>query len=394
MTPRRIVHLISSGGFYGAEQVLLTLAKSSSRLGMTCIILCFEDARQGNLELLHRASAAGIDAKQLPCRKRIDRSCLLDLINRLKDHKADLLHTHGAKADFYGLIAAKKLNLPVVATLHLWSHTPFIVRLYDWVDALLLRFFDRVVGVSGAIAEEMVEKGIPRRLIRVIRNGVDLESLVATHGNGARQETRQELEIKEDAPVVGIVGRLASEKGHHLFLEAAREVLQLIPQAVFVIVGGGPLEEELQTHAAALGIAGSVRFTGIRQDVPRFYEAFDLLVSSSLREGTPMVLLEAMAMAKPVIATCVGGVPDLVRHDETGLLVPPGDIPSMARAIVDLLQNQNQRERLALAGQRLVHEEFSAESMAEAYRKLYEEIGAMKRPIPEQLSSGRIASKG
>lgn len=393
MRPKRIVHLINSGGFYGAEQVLLTLAKSSSRLGMTSTILCFEDARQGNLELLQRASAAGIEAKQLPCRKRIDRSALRNLLNRLKDLKVDLLHTHGAKADFYGLIAAKKLDLPVVATLHLWSQTPFIVRLYDWLDALLLRFFDRVVGVSGAIAEEMVEKGIPRHLIRVIRNGVDLKSLV-THGNGARRETRQELGIKEEAPVVGIVGRLASEKGHRLFLEAAREVLQFIPQAVFVIVGGGPLEEELKTHTAALGIAGSVRFAGVRQDVPRFYEAFDLLVSSSLREGTPMVLLEAMAMAKPVIATCVGGVPDLVRHDETGLLVPPGDIPSMAQAIVDLLQNQNRQERLALAGQRLVQEEFSAESMAEAYRKLYEEVGAMKRPIHKQLSSGRIASEG
>jgi glycosyltransferase involved in cell wall biosynthesis len=393
MRPLRVVHLISSGGFYGAEQVLLTLAKSSSRLGITSTILCFEDARQGNLELLHRASAAGIEAKQLPCRKRIDRSCLLDLINRLKDLKVDLLHTHGAKADFYGLIAAKKLNLPVVATLHLWSHTPFIVRLYDWVDALLLRFFDRVVGVSEAIAEEMAEKGIPRRLIRVIRNGIDLDSL-ATQRNGARWETRRELGITEDAPVVGIVGRLASEKGHHLFLEAAREVLQLISQAVFVIVGGGPLEEELQTHAAALGIAGSVRFTGIRQDVPRFYEAFDLLVSSSLREGTPMVLLEAMAMAKPVIATCVGGVPDLVRHDETGLLVPPGDIPSMARAIVDLLQDRVRRERLARAGQRLIREEHSAERMAKAYSEVYEEAGSANRKMRRPWESGRIASEG
>ena len=391
MTPRRIVHLISSGGFYGAEQVLLTLAKGSSRLGMSCSILCFEDVRQRNLELFHRASAAGIEAKYLPCQKRIDWSALRDLVNRLKDLKVDLLHTHGAKADFYGLLAARKLELPVVATLHLWSHTPFIVRLYDWLDALVLRFFDRVVGVSEEIATEMRQKRIPQRLIRVIRNGVDLESLVFP-GNGARRQTRRELGIKEQSLVVGIVGRLTPEKGHRFFLEAARELLQCIPEVVFVIVGDGRLEEELKVHAAALGVMGAVRFAGFRQDVLRFYEAFDVLVSSSLREGTPIVLLEAMAMAKPVIATRVGGVPELVRHDETGLLVPPRDVRSLAQAIFDLLKDQARRERLARAGQRLIFEEFSADRMAQAYQEVYEEAWAKSRSVREQTQSGRRIS--
>lgn len=393
MKPMRVVHLISSGGFYGAEQVVVTLAKGTSRLGIACTILCFEDARQPNLELFHRAAAAGIDVKRLACRKRVDRSAFFDLINCLRDLEADLLHTHGAKADFYGLMAAKKLNLPIVATLHLWSHTPFIVRFYDWVDAFILRFFDRVVGVSEAIADEMVKKGIPRRLIRIIRNGVDLESLV-TPGEGTRQETRQELGIKGNVPVVGIVGRLAPEKGHRFFLEAAREVLSLMPEVIFVIVGGGHLEEELRARASALGIISSVRFAGVRRDVARFYETFDLLLSSSLREGTPMVLLEAMALARPVIATSVGGVSALVRHNETGLLVPPGDVPLMAQAILDLLQDQARRGRLARAGQRLIREEFSAESMAEAYGRIYEEARAVSRAIRRPQTSGRIASEG
>jgi len=305
----------------------------------------------------------------------------------VRDLRADLLHTHGAKADFYGLLAARRLKLPVVATLHLWSHTPFIVRLYDWVDAIVLRFFDSVVGVSEAIADEMAQKRIPRRLIRVIRNGVDLESL-AFPGKGARRQTRQELGIKERSPVVGVVGRLTPEKGHRFFLEAAREILQSIPEAVFVIVGGGRLEEELRAHAGALGITGAVRFAGFRHDVLRFYEAFDLVVSSSLREGTPMVLLEAMAMAKPVIATRVGGVPEMVRHNETGLLVPPRDVRSLAQAVFDLLKDQARRERLARAGQRLISEEFSAERMARAYQVVYEETWAKGRWIREHAKSG------
>jgi glycosyltransferase involved in cell wall biosynthesis len=388
MRPQRVAHLISSSGFYGAEQVLVTLAKSSSRLGMRCTILCLEDVRQGNRELFQRASIAGIDAKHLPCRRRIDWSALDRLTELLSDLKVDLLHSHGAKADFYGLLAARRLKLPVVATLHLWSHTPFIVRLYDWVDAIVLRFFDKVVGVSEAIADEMEQKRIPRRLIRVIRNGVDLESL-AFPGNGAGRQIRQELGIKGQSPVVGIVGRLTPEKGHRFFLAAAREILQSIPEAVFVIVGGGRLEEELRDHAAALGITGAVRFAGFRRDVLCFYEAFDLLVSSSLREGTPMVLLEAMAGAKPVVATRVGGVPELVRHDETGLLVPPRDVRSLARAILDLLKDQARRERLAWAGRRLVWEEFSAERMAQAYQKVYQEACSGSRSMREQAKAGR-----
>jgi len=388
MRPQRIAHLISSSGFYGAEQVLLTLAKSSSRLGLSCTILCFEGVGQQNSELFHRACAAGIDAKRLPCRKRIDWSALHRLTDVVRDLRADLLHTHGAKADCYGLLAARKLKLPVVATLHLWSHTPFVVRLYDWVDAVVLRFFDSVVGVSQAIADEMAQKRIPRRLIRVIRNGVDLEGL-AFPVKGARLETRRELGIEKRSPVVGVVGRLTPEKGHRFFLEAAREILQSIPEAVFVIVGGGHLEEKLRAHAGALGITGAVRFVGFRQDVLRFYEAFDVLVSSSLREGTPMVLLEAMAMAKPVIATGVGGVPELVRHDETGLLVPPRDVRSLAQAIFALLKDQARRERLGRAGQRLISEEFSAERMAHAYQKVYEEACSGSRSMREQTKASR-----
>jgi glycosyltransferase involved in cell wall biosynthesis len=289
-------------------------------------------------------------------------------------------------------MAAKQLDLPAVATLHLWTSTPFIVKVHEWLDALMLRFFDRVVAVSDEIGKEMADKGIPRRLIRIIRNGIEVETLSASE-NGARSEIRREFGIREDAPVVGIVGRLAPEKGHGFFLDAAREVLRVVPDATFVVVGGGLLEGELKARAERLGFADAVRFAGVRRDIARFYEAFDLLVSSSLREGTPMVLLEAMAMGKPVIATRVGGVPHLVRHDETGLVVPPGDVPALARAILELLQDRGRRAKLARAGQRLIRDEFSAMRMAEAYAKVYEEARALHRTVRRPWAT-RIVSEG
>jgi glycosyltransferase involved in cell wall biosynthesis len=305
-----------------------------------------------------------------------------------RNWKPDIVHTHTAKAGAVGRAAAFCAGVPVVIhTFH--GHvlrgyfSPPAEAVFRAIEKLLARATDRIVTLSPALKADLVGMRIaPPEKIVIVPLGMDLEPLI--RGVQRRGELRAELGLEPNQPLIGIVGRLVPIKNHRLFLEAARSMVNSGSPARFVVVGDGGLRPALEALAAELGIASRVNFLGWRMDMAAVYPALDLLALTSDNEGTPVAVIEAMAAGVPVVATAVGGVPDVIRDGETGTLVPPGDAGGLAEAWLESLAGGEGVERMKLRAREDVIRRFGRErmisAMADLYRNLAKEAGAGARP--------------
>jgi len=373
-----VLQLISSGGYYGAENVVVSLSESLERKNCRSVIGLFRHQHHHNEELIRQAQQRGLAVQEILCRGRWDWQTLRAIREKLESLNIDVLHTHGYKADIYGFLAARRPELPIVSTCHLWTHDTAAVRFYEILDSLFLRKFDAVVAVSDTIAESLYLSGILESKIQVIDNGIDLSSFSQARANLAGQiNSGSNL-------VVGTVGRLVPQKGLEFFLRAAREVLTDFPNAAFVVIGAGPDREKLERMARDLGINQKVVFTGECTDMPGAYASMDVFVLASVDEGMPMVILEALASRRAVVATSVGAVPRLIVPGETGLLVPPRDVQALKMAILKFLNDSSLRVQFGNAGEALVKRNHSRDRMAQNYLQLYEQIA---KPVKRTFSS-------
>ncbi len=361
-----ILQLISSEGYYGAESMLVALADALSRQGHDCTVAVFRDSRAPHTEVADEAQRRGLAVEMVPCAGRWDPVSMRRIRQLLGHHKADVLHSHGYKADLYGYAAARPGGTALISTCHTWPNRRPLMRAYAVLDRFVLRSFDRIAAVSDSAADILRRSGIEKRKIATISNGVDLERF-----RYASPDLRREIACGRD-PLVGFVGRLVPGKGGEILLAAARKVIAEHPEARFVFVGDGPLRGAWQSLARNLSIEDRVVFTGSRTDMPEVYASLDLVVLPSFQEAMPMCLLEALAAAKPVIATTVGAIPRIILPGVTGLLVEPGDEGGLAAAILRLLRNPELSAHFALNGRRQAAERFSCEAMARDYIGLYE----------------------
>ena len=368
MTALNILFLVSSEGHYGIENMLVALARNLSVLGCRCIVGVFCDARVPHVEVAEEAQQQGITAEIVHCKGRIDRTVVKQIRQLLKKYEIDVVHPHGYKADFYGYAAAFPERVALLATSHNWPSKRLSMRAYAALDRLILRRFDGVVAVSDPVRNTLRRWGVRQDRLVTIPNGVDVERF-----EHAAPTLRNEIGLANGA-LVGFVGRLVPDKGGALLLRAAQKVLAIRPDTRFVLVGEGPSRSEWQALAAELKIEHSVIFTGIRNDMPAVYASLDMLVLPSLVESMPMCMLEAMAASKPVIATDVGGIPRVIEPQRTGLLVKPGDINGLAKAILLLVGRPGLADEIGKNASIHIRQHFSARAMAEEYMQRYEAI--------------------
>jgi|SRR5712664_277431 len=364
----RILHLISSGGMYGAETVLLNLACAQERLGNETIVGVFENRRAPHTEIVAEAKSRGLQVEVFSCSGRLDRKPLEAIRNLIRRRHVSLVHGHGYKSDFYGYLSARHCGVPFVATSHLWTRATPSVRFYEFLDSLILRQAQKVVGVSDAIVQALIKSGVHPAKVSAIYNGTDLSRYA-----GARPTLREELGIR-DRTLIGTVGRLEQQKGLEYLIKASQQALSELPDALVAIVGEGSLRSRLAELLQDLNLESKVLLLGSRTDMPGVYASLDLFVLASVDEGMPMAILEALAAERAVVATRVGAVEKLIIPGETGLLVEARDVPALRDAMLLCLRNQSFARELGRRGEVHVRKYFSAERMAKRYLAVYEQV--------------------
>ncbi|MDI6873806.1 glycosyltransferase [Candidatus Solincola sp.] len=291
-----------------------------------------------------------------------------------------LVFTNSAKADIYGSLAGWLARRPVAWRFHDLASPETFSRLNLWLLRTFATLFARrVLAISGAVREALLALGVPEEKVKVVYNGVEARE----DAGEMRQRVRREWGLPDDCPAVGLVGRLVEWKGPDVFLRAAARVAEYFPETRFFLVGGAifgreDYPEELRELSRSLGLEERAVFTGFLRDPLPAMAALDCLVHASVEpEPLGMVILEAMSLGLPVVATEGGGVPEIVEDGRTGLLVPPGDAEAMARAVVWMLSHPEERKEMGERGRKRVKEAFE---LGARCREMEDELLALLRP--------------
>lgn len=322
-------------------------------------------------------SDAGVDCLSLDARSRAAYpAALLRLARILRLRRVHIIHTHLFDPSVIGLLSAALARTPIrVMTRHYSDyHTRIDKRWHMRLDQLCTRVSDRVIAVSRHTADHMIEKeGAPPEKLRVVLNGLD-PARVNVSGPDARERIRREFGI-DDAYLLLVAARLHPEKGYeHLFRAMAVLRGRLSRPVLLLVAGHGDLLPHYTQMARDVGIDDLVRFVGFRSDVPDLMTAADLVVLPSVAEAFGLVLTEALLLGTPVVATRVGGIPEIVDDGRDGLLVPPGDGDALAAALVSLLEDPARRARMAGAGREKIRQRFAFADMVRAYENVYREL--------------------
>ncbi|MCX5715329.1 MAG: glycosyltransferase family 4 protein [Candidatus Omnitrophica bacterium] len=350
----------------------------------TCLVTGLPEAREGDMTCLageKRLNVAVIPELGRNIRPWADIVALWKLFMLIRKERPAIVHTHTAKAGVLGRCAAILNGVPVkVHSFH--GHvfhdyfSPVTTKAFILIEKIFARFTDRIIVVSDIIKEDICDnfKIADRSKTSVIRLGLDLEQF--RNADKMKGELKRELGIGQDTLLAGIVGRLAPIKNHMLFFDAVRFLKKEVPglKIRFLIVGDGELRSDLVNYADKLGITDLLLFLGWRQDMPRIYADLDIVVLTSLNEGTPLSLIEAMAAKRPVVATAVGGVPNLVEHEKTGLLVESNNAFLLKEAVLRLLSDEPLRRRLGESASGHVCAAYSKERLIRDMKNLYKQL--------------------
>ena len=363
----RILHLIYSLNTGGAERVVENYAKFHDRAFFELVVCCLT----GGGFIAERIKESGVEVIMLHKKKGVDFRVILNLIKAIRTRRIEVAHLHNFSANFWGTIAALFCRVPIILrTEHsIVVKKTFIKRVENFVNYLLGFFQKSVIGVSEKVTNSHIQEDFfPSNKYITIYNGID-PSIFEKKSD--LKKYFEEFNIDENYMIVEKIASLRVEKGHEYFLKAAKIILDKVRNVIFLIVGDGPKRNELKRLAKELGIKDNIIFTGVREDTSELLKFADLFVLSSLREGFPITILEAMAASKPIVATDVGGNSEAVLHGITGFIVPPQNEEALAEAILSLLKNKKLAKEMGAKGRERVKKEFSAEIMVKKTEDLY-----------------------
>lgn len=288
----------------------------------------------------------------------------------IADLDIEIVQTHGYKGNALTVALRRYLDIPWVSFVHGWTNEDLKIRIYNVLDRWLLRSPERVVAVSQAMKRHLESYGLQSEKITVVPNAV--VSMQAP--KDSRERIRNTYGISSTSPLIGVIGRLSPEKGQMDFLKALLYVLKEITDVRALIIGDGPDRQALECFSVKNNLASSVIFAGYQTNMAEIYDALDLVVMPSLSEGMPNVALESLACSKPLIATAVGGVPEVIESGRTGILVPPADPEEMAKKILFLIKNPDRCQVLTENGRQDVTERFSLQTRVQHIHDIYKDL--------------------
>jgi glycosyltransferase involved in cell wall biosynthesis len=372
MKPIRLLAILEATTITGPAKNLLQFAQCA-REHVEVTIAVFWREGQSNL-FLETAGRLAVPVHALPEAGRFDRTLIPTLRSLASELKPDLIQSHAVKSHFLVRAAGLHRVAPWVAFHHGYTWPDLRARVYNRLDRWSLRAAKRVLTVSEPFRRELIGRGVAPERIDVVHNAIDPQWGLRGKTPEASAALCAQLGIGPEKRVVLIVGRLSSEKDHRTLLEALRRLQGSVPPPHLAIVGDGPERPRIEEAIRALGLVESVTLTGMVPSAEPYYGIADVCVLSSLSEGSPNALLEAMAAGVPVVATAVGGVPEMVTHGESALLIQPGDCQAMTSAIAALLSDGDLARKLAARAREVVLERHAPEArtrrLVEAYCRL------------------------
>jgi len=373
----KVLHLINTLSAGGAELHLLTLCRHLKRRGLNLVVACLKEEVSGSRSLRPDFHREGIPVIDLHAERRFEARCIPRLFRLLRAHQPALIHTHLPRADFVGAFSRLlSPTVPWIASVHdiynrSWSGS-WTLPLFNYV----WRRADAVIAISQAVQDWLLrERRFPAANVTVIHYGIEAEGFDLRH-------------VPEGSPrglggsiVIGSVGRLEPRKGHEDLIRAMPDILRQVPQATLCIAGHDPwgYGPTLQAVIAELGVEAQVQLVGFENDVPAFLHALDIFALASRSEGFGQVVIEAMAAGKPVVASRIAPLTEIVMDGETGLLVEPENPKAFAEAIVWLLTHREAAQHMGRCGQERVRNHFSAEQMAAKTLALYQQVLSARR---------------
>lgn len=377
----RVMHLNAPLTIAGAEKVILTYLEHADRQSYDVSVASFiNPVRCPDNPFPAAVESLGVRFLPIPICRSIDFRDIGKLIRVLKKNRVEILHTHGYRADLIGFLAARYCRLKLVSTVHGWMPLSGKLCLYETLDRWVLGRFDKVIVVSRPLAESLGRLWKRKNSVTLITNAVSVKDVVFSDVDKSklRAAIRREFYFQENDYVVGVIGRLSSEKGIAHFLDGFSLMVGKSPGLKALIVGDGPERSQLTAQAEALGILDNIKFIGFRQDINAIFQAIDVLVLPSLTEGIPIVVLEAFVQRVPVIASNVGGLPEIIEDGLNGLLVPPGEPERIVQALNKLMTDVPLKNSIVHTAHQLALERFNPYSWASKIEALYSKLVSKK----------------
>jgi glycosyltransferase involved in cell wall biosynthesis len=368
-----ILHLIDSGGFYGAENVIVALMNRQKEAGLKVALGSIATLVDDQKVIEKKAAEIGVPVKVFRMKNGLNIFGAIRIIKYALARNTDIIHCHGYKANILlGLLPGKYRKIPYISTLHGWTSKQLCQKiwLYELLDAFMVKRADRVVVVSHAMRENLRLKSLKI-------------SPVVIH-NGIQSKGKDDIGEKDFILLNGLdkiqlklisIGRLSEEKGFSTLLKAVKNIkIKWNENVRLFIIGDGPEKNNLLRLAKEYGISDNVIFPGYIDNACKILKYFDVFVMSSLTEGMPITLLEAMRAGVPIVATAVGGIPEALEGGKCGILVPPGSEMDLARSITKLHENNLLKQELSIKSKIRFQEEFTVEKMEEKYRSVYMDV--------------------
>jgi glycosyltransferase involved in cell wall biosynthesis len=369
----KILLVIDGILFGGGARVFLQLAEGLINRGHRVFVACVPDG-----ELAPLLKASGIELLPVNFKSKNILCVINQLHAHLCDKSIDVVNSQGGRVDFYARMAARMLKpkVKIVNTVAVlvegYDVNLFKKFAYVVLDRFAKRFVDRFIVVSNVLRKTLVSNyGIASDKVFKIYNGIELSEYHPDYSGESFKSVRKEYNIGEEVCLIGAVGRMVWQKGFKYLIESIPTIIETLPQSKILIVGDGPLLDGLKTLSERLKVEKNIIFTGFRSDIKEILSAVDLFVVPSILEGFPVVTLEAMAMAKPIVATNIDGITEQITDGVNGVLVPPKDPSALAKAIIKVINDKELARTMGSSARKKVEQEFSVEKMVAETEKVY-----------------------
>jgi glycosyltransferase involved in cell wall biosynthesis len=356
----------------GPEKTILNSPRFLTSAGYRMICAYLRSPRDPGFEQLRRkADQWGAPLESIDDRGPLDWRVVPQLLSLCRRERVAIWHGHDYKSNALGLLLRRFWRMHLVTTVHGWVQETRRTPLYYWIDRLCLPHYESVICVSEDLHARCLACGVPPDRCVLIENAIDTAEFSRQLST---EEAKRRLGIPPERFVIGAVGRLSAEKRFDILIRSTHQLLQEKLDVELLIAGEGDEKPALQALIAELGCAERIRLLGYRSDTRALYQAMNVFALSSIREGLPNVLLEAMALEVPIVATRIAGIPRLIRDGENGVLVEPGDATGLRQAIFGLLNDPERRNRLSRAGRRTIEASYSFQARMEKIRTLYDHL--------------------